>query len=297
MPINGKTIKAIIPARMTSSRLPGKVLLDVAGKPVLQRMIERVKASEGLDGIVIAFTKKRKDDCLVDFCEKNAVEYFRGSEDNVLERIIGAAKATGTDVVAELTSDCPLIDWRHIGHLINVHMCEYPEIDMTTNIKKRTWPRGYDIRIVNFEALERSFGEIDNHVDYEHVLTWMYLNPKGKKNYRVNNWYAPAELNRPDLQITLDSPEDLELIRWIYGFGSQGYNMELNCQQVVNLLDTYGHLQVCQAANAVPRKSYLEELKEAYKSQDKKQEGEDEEVSGSDNWSGETSSIMRRTRK
>ena len=260
--IKGKTIKAIIPARMTSSRLPGKVLMSLAGKSNLQRMIERVKASKLLDGIVIALTTNPQDDCLVDFCLDNNVEYFRGSEDNVLERLIGAVRATGTDIAVEATSDCPLIYWGHIDYLIDLHMKNYPDYDMTTNIEIRSFPRGFDLRIVNIEALERSQEEIDNSIDLQHALTWIYLNPKGKQNYKVQNWEAPDSQRRPDLEFTLDTESDLELLSWIFSFEGQGYNLELNPEQVINIIDCYPEMYA--KVSKIQRKDYFVELEEAY---------------------------------
>ncbi len=261
--IKGKKVVSIIPSRMTSSRLPGKVLMDLAGRPALQRVIERVRASKLLDDIVIATTENETDQPIIELCEKLNCNYFRGSENNVLERILGAAKAFKADVICELTSDCPLIFWGHIDHLIDLHMQNYPYYDMTTNILTRTFPRGFDLRIVNIEALEKSYKEIDNQIDFEHALTWIYLNPKGKQNYTCLNWSAPAGQNRPDIEVTLDTPEDLELLNWIFSYESQGYNMELTCQNVINLLDTYPHM--LERVKKIQRKDYFAELEEAYK--------------------------------
>ena len=263
--IQGKVIKAIIPARMTSSRLPGKMMLDIAGKPNLQRVIERTQSSQLIDGVVIAFTTNKEDDCLEEFCITHNYEYFRGSENDVLDRIIKAARITNTDVVVELTSDCPLIWYRHIDYLIDWHMQDYPNFDMTTNIEKRTFPRGFDIRIVNIESLERSQTEISNDVDRQHALTFMYLNPEGRKNYKVQNWSAPPGQNRPDIEVTLDEPDDLLLINFIYGFESQGYNLELSCSEVIGIINAYPAMY--EKVAKIKRKDYFQELEECYAKQ------------------------------
>ncbi len=264
--INNKKVAAIIPARMTSSRLPGKVLMDLAGKPVLQRVVERVKVSKLLDDIIIAITENKADQPIIELCEKLKCNYFRGSENNVLERILGAAKAYQADIICELTSDCPLIYWGHIDYLVNLHMQNYPKYDMTTNVETRTFPRGFDLRIVNTEALERSQGEIDNDIDLQHALTWIYLHPEGKKGYKVQNWEAPPGQDRPDLEFTLDTESDLELLNWIFSFERQGYNLELSPEQVISLVDIYPG-QYAKVAK-IRRKDYFAELEDAYKAQE-----------------------------
>lgn len=278
--INGKTIKAIIQARMTSTRLPGKALVDICGKPALQRVIERLRAAKTLDDVIIATTTNEKDDAIISLCEKLGCSCFRGSEEDVLSRVLEAARKFEVDVVVEITADCPLIDWNHVNALVELHMekCIIDELttgevvytpinDMTSNIIERTFPRGYDIRVFNREALERVNKEVDNAIDRQHCSTWMYLNPKGKQNYTCQNWPAPTGQNRPDIEVTLDTPEDLELIRWIYGFESQGYNLELTCQQIISLIDTYPSMYSKVAK--IERKDYFTELEEAYKNQPK----------------------------
>lgn len=260
--INGKAIKAIIPARMTSSRLPGKVLMDLAGKPALQRVVERTMAAKLIDGVVIATTTSSQDDPIVALCERMGWEYYRGSEHNVLDRIIEAAKATGTDVLVELTSDCPLIWAGHIDYLVDQHMMTYPGIDLTTNILTRTFPRGFDLRVVNIEALERSQGEIDNNIDLQHALTWLYLNPKGKQNYKVHGIEAPPEQRRPDLEFTLDTEADLELLNWIFAFEANGYNLELNPEQIIHIIDSYPEKYA--KVSRIERKDYFAEMEEVY---------------------------------
>lgn len=286
-----KTVKtaAIIQARMTSSRLPGKTLMDICGKPALQRVIERTKAAKSLDDVIVATTTNEADNSIIEICDKLNCHYYRGSEDNVLSRVLEAAKAFDIDVICEITADCPLIDWNHIDSLVNMHLSS--DCDMTSNIINRTFPRGYDIRVFNRESLERTNNEVDNPIDQQHVSTWMYLNPKGKQNYKVQNWDAPCAQFRPDIEVTLDTPEDLDLIRWIYGFEGQGYNLELICQQVIDLIDTYP--QMYAKVSKIKRKDYFEELAKAYEEQEKHKnidgsENKNEKVQLSDNRSRRT---------
>lgn len=257
-------IAAIVQARMLSTRLPGKVLMDLAGKPALQRMIERLRESKHLDDIIVATTINKTDDPIVELCEKLGCNYFRGSENNVMKRVLSAAKEFNIDVIVDLTGDCPLIDWNHINTLVNMHLDN--DYDMTTNILKRTFPIGYDIRICNTKALEKAYKEVDNDIDLEHAFTWIYLNPKGKQNYKVQNWSAPIGQNRPDIEITLDTPEDYNLINTLFAMG-QNYKLDLTCQDVINLIDTYPHIY--QQVKKIERKNYFQELEEVYKNKER----------------------------
>ena len=250
----------IIQARMGSSRLPGKTLIDICGKTTLQRVIERVRAS-CVDDVIVATTTNEIDNPIISLCEKLGCNYFRGSEEDVLDRVLNAARQYNVDIICEITADCPLIDWNHIDTLINMHLSS--DCDMTSNIIERTFPRGYGIRIFSQEALERVNKEVDNDIDRQHCSTWMYLNPKGKQNYKVQNWDAPCPEFRPDIEVTLDAPEDLEFIRWIYGFEKQGYNLALTCRDVINLINTYPGEYA--KISKVQRKDYFQELEESYK--------------------------------
>jgi len=251
---------AIVQAREGSTRLPGKALIDVTGKPALERVIERLRASKTLDDIIIATTINERDDCIAQLCEKLGCSYFRGSEEDVLTRVLEAAKKFEVDIICEITADCLLLDWNHIDHLVNLFL--EGDYDHVSNIIERTFPRGYDIRVFSREALERTDKECDNFVDRTHCSTWQYLNPKGKLNYKVQNWVAPPEQNRPDIEVTLDTPEDLSLIRFIYGFEGQGYNQELTCQQVIHIIDSYPDMYAKVAK--IKRKDYFEELRDVY---------------------------------
>lgn len=259
---------AIVQARQGSSRLPGKALVDICGKPAIQRVVERLRGAKTLDDVIVAMPEGIVDDELESFCDRMGYSYFRGDEDNVLKRVLEAANHFNIDVIVEITADCPLIDWNHINALV-IMFLEY-NCDHVSNIITRTFPRGYDIRVFSREALERTYLECDNDVDRSHVSTWQYLNPKGKLNYKCLNMIAPLYQDRPDLEITLDTPEDLELIRFIYGFESNGYNLELTCEQVINIIDTYPAMY--EKVAKIKRKDYFQELEECYKEKELKYE-------------------------
>ncbi|MFW9969284.1 MAG: cytidylyltransferase domain-containing protein [Candidatus Odinarchaeota archaeon] len=266
-------IGAIIQAREGSSRLPGKATIDICGKPALRRVVERVQQSKVLDIIIVATTTNAKDDVIEEMCKDLGCRCFRGSEENVLDRVLNAAKEFQVDVIVEITADCLLIDWNHINHLAEMHINS--DFDMTSNILSRTFPRGYDIRIFNTKALERVNNEVDNDIDRQHVSTWMYLNPKGKENYKCQNWAAPVEQFRPDIEVTLDTPEDLELIRWLFEYTSNGYNMELICQDVINLINHYPDKY--KKVKEIKRKNYFEEIKEEYAKQENNNKGSEKQ--------------------
>lgn len=280
---------AIIQARQTSSRLPGKALIDICGKPALQRVIERIRQSE-VDDVIVACTINKADDVIVELCEKLDCKYFRGSEEDVLSRVLDAAKAYNIETIVEITADCPLIDWNHINQLLRLHGNGIA-VDITMNIEKRTFPRGYDIRIFNTKTLEKVNKEVDNPIDRQHVSTWMYLNPKGKENYLTLNWLAVGKERRPDLEITLDTPEDYELICWLFA-AAQEYRLDLTCEEVINLIDTYPYIY--KKVETIKRKDYFEELNAYYESKKEPETNENESV---DNGLRGTGLLGRRTGK
>lgn len=204
---------AIIQARMGSTRLPGKILIDLMGKTVLQHVVERVQQAKNIDQIIIATTTLEKDDVVVDEAEKCGVNYFRGSEKDVLARYYGAAKENNADIVVRITSDCPLIDPLVTDNI--VYFFKHKEIyDIVTNassdLDKRTFPRGLDTEVFSFDTLEKAYQRADKQYQREHVTPYIYENSsmiyfyKNTADYSMYRW-------------TLDTEEDYTLIKEIYG--------------------------------------------------------------------------------
>ena len=148
---------AIIQARMASTRLPGKMLADIEGQPMLWHVVNRTKHSSLVDRLIVATSVNSGDDLIFQFCVRNNIECFRGSEDDVLDRFYQAAKATNADSVIRLTGDCPLIDAGLIDKV--AHRYTTGDFDYVTNSLRYTYPDGLDVEVFSFKALERAWRE------------------------------------------------------------------------------------------------------------------------------------------
>ena len=178
-----KTV-VIVQARMTSTRLPGKVLKEVMGKSLLEYQIERLQRAKLADGIVIATTSNDTDQPIVELCERLDVACFRGSEHDVLARYHDAATLHQANTVVRVTSDCPLIDPAVIDQLICFYLEHVEEYDYVTNCLKRTYPRGMDVEVFSFRVLHEAFMEAVEQEEREHVTPFIYHHPE---RYRLAN--------------------------------------------------------------------------------------------------------------
>ncbi len=206
-----KRIVATIEARMTSSRFPGKVLMEACGKPMLQHMIERLQRVPSLDGIVVATTGNDADVPIVNLAQRMGVGFFQGSEYDVLLRVLHSARAYDIDVIVEMTGDCPLIDPVLVEDCIRGY--QVAGVDYVSNVLERTYPRGMDTQVFATEVLADVADRTDDPEDHEHVSIFIYSHPE---IYSLKNMAGPPELTNPGLGLTLDTPEDLELIRRIF---------------------------------------------------------------------------------
>lgn len=205
-------VVAIIQARMGSTRLPGKVLLDIAGAPMFERVVKRVQRAHGLDEVVIATTIQPADDIIEQLCVERHWPCFRGSEEDVLDRYYRTACQFRADVVVRITSDCPLIDPEVVDRVIAEFMTNQPAVDYASNTwPRRTFPRGLDTEVIRFDALERAWSEDANPAWREHVTPYIYRNPD---LFRIHN--VVSEPDYSHMRWTVDTPEDLTLVRLIY---------------------------------------------------------------------------------
>lgn len=208
-------IVAIVQARMGSSRLPRKVLKDMGGATVLDRVLNRLGRSRLIQESLVATTIEPADDAIVEHCERTGRRVFRGSEQDVLDRYYQAAKYVKTDVVVRITSDCPLIDPEVTDATIRAFLDRHA--DYASNVRVRTYPRGLDTEVMTVQALERAWSESTKPYQREHVTPYIYENPSEFKLHGIEN---DTDCSRH--RWTVDTPEDLQLLRAIYAqFGGR----------------------------------------------------------------------------
>jgi spore coat polysaccharide biosynthesis protein SpsF len=205
-------VVAIIQARMGSTRLPGKVMLELSGEPMLARGVERVARAWTLSGVVVATTDQPGDEAIVELCAERGWSCFRGSEEDVLDRYYRAALAHQADVVVRITSDCPLIEPEVVDQVVQEFLDGQPEVDYASNIyPQRTFPRGLDAEVMRFDVLERAWRADDNPAWREHVTQYVQRNPD---LFHIRG--VTDKVDHSHIRWTVDTPEDLAFVRCIY---------------------------------------------------------------------------------
>ncbi len=206
-------IVGIIQARMSSNRLPGKVLLDIAGEPMLMRVFTRAKRAKCLDEVVIATSVNVEDEPIIRLCEERGVTYSRGSAMDVLDRFKNAAREYKAEIVVRLTADCPLIDPDLIDQTVDAFLASDPPADLAVNRLPwdRTFPIGLDTEVCASSTLEIAWREADETHQREHVMPFFYENPERFCILHVRN-----DENYGHFRWTVDTAEDLTFIHEIY---------------------------------------------------------------------------------
>lgn len=206
-----KNLFIIIQARMTSTRLPKKVMLELCGKTVLEIMIDRL--GDFRENIIIATTNDGSEKPIVDLCRKLNIRYYRGDTSDVLSRYYESAIEFGAkenDTIVRLTSDCPFIDKEILKEMIKKF--EDNSYDYLSNCENRTFPRGLDIQIVNFKSLQKAYLKAENLSDREHVLR--FIHTTDRDNFKIGE-FKDRE-NNSKYRLTLDEPLDYEAIKELY---------------------------------------------------------------------------------
>ena len=221
---------AIIQGRMSSSRLPGKILADIAGQPMLERVFIRTSRSATVTETIFATTTDASDDPVAEYCDFSGIPFTRGSQFDVLDRYYQAAKGAKADIVVRITADCPVIDPGLIDEVVNTVISDQSSVDLAANRLpppwNRTYPIGLDTEVCTFVALERAWKEAKEPQHREHVMPYFYegvklitenrslqtgLSPRG---FKVALLHHTTDFG--DYRWTVDTPEDLEFMRQVY---------------------------------------------------------------------------------
>jgi spore coat polysaccharide biosynthesis protein SpsF len=202
-------VVAVIQARMGSTRLPGKVLQSIGGATMLERVCTRVQRAKSLAQALVATTIEPADDAIVRECQRLGVPFFRGSEDDVLDRYYRASLVSSPEVVVRITSDCPIIDPDVVD--LTVNALEHAGADYASNVRVRRFPHGLDTEVMTFAALERAWREASQPYERVHVTPYLYQHPE---LFRIESVEGPGD--RGTWRWTVDTAEDLEFARAIY---------------------------------------------------------------------------------
>jgi len=244
-----KKIIATVECRMTSARLPGKVLLETCGKTLLQLLVERLSLVRQIDEIVLATTTNKEDDPIVTLAQSIGVSYFRGSEHDVLRRVLEAAQSANAEIIVEITGDCPLIDPEITSQVIDLYLLN--DCDYASNLDPVSYPIGMDTQVFLIDLLAIANKEELTTEDREHVSWFIRRQPE---RFRKLHLPAPPELRWPELGLTLDEKPDYMLIKKIFEYFYLK-NQKFSCLDIVRYLRNNPDL--LQINKAVERKELI----------------------------------------
>ncbi|NLT23674.1 MAG: NTP transferase domain-containing protein [Syntrophorhabdus sp.] len=230
-------IVAIIQARMGSSRLPGKVMADIAGKPMIHHVVSRIRRAKTVDLVAVATSTHESDDILASYCTDAGIPCFRGSENDVLDRYYRAAEHFGADIIVRLSSDCPLHDPDVVD--MTVRTLLEGEADFVSGGLETTFPDGLDAAAFPMTTLEKTWREATLRSDREHVTTYIHKNPSLFRKKSIRN---TEDLSNH--RWTVDEPRDLEFVRRVYALlGEKPFGM----RDVLELLDRHPEITTINA--------------------------------------------------
>ncbi len=266
---NSPRIAIVIQARTGSSRLPEKIMLPLAGKPMLVRMYERVAASKTPKEIIVATTTDVEDDVVVELCETNGIKYFRGHPTDLLDRHYTTGIEFGAEVVVKIPSDCPLICPDVIDNVLNLYLEDPDRFDFVSNLHPATHPDGNDVEVIPMKILEQVLNEADRDFEREHTTPYIWERPE---RFRIGNleWDTGLDFSMIH-RFVLDYEEDYEFIKKIYDELYENKNDFKLCD-IMMLLDRKPELKEINSIRAGINwyRNYFDELKTISKDQFKK---------------------------
>jgi spore coat polysaccharide biosynthesis protein SpsF len=250
--LKDKRVVVIIQARMGSSRLPGKVLKEVLDKPLLGYLVERIKRSNLINDIVVATTRKELDDVIVDYCTTNKINYYRGSENDVLSRYYEASLEFNADFVVRICSDSPLVDPCLVDEMIEEYFTKVPPPDYFSNTINQSYPVGMNIEIFSQSALESAYFNGTKLFEREHVTPYIYMHPE-----IFNICQKHINPNLSHLRLTVDQQEDFNVIKLIL----EHLYTKIPRFTLMNIVDLFGTNPELFSINAHVRQIKITDLK------------------------------------
>lgn len=211
--LRGRTVDAVLQARMRSRRMTGKVLAPVLGRPLLSLLLERLRRCRTVGRLVVATTVDPADDAIAALCGAERVPVFRGDDEDVLDRLYQCGRRYGMRALARFTGDNPLIDPAVADRVIGFYLAHEDAYDYVSNNHPPTWPDGFEVEVVSLEALERAWREADKPFQREHATPYIWDQPG---LFRVGNVALPDDRLYRETRWTIDHPEDYAFVRRIF---------------------------------------------------------------------------------
>jgi spore coat polysaccharide biosynthesis protein SpsF len=264
----GLNIIIVVQARTSSTRFPGKIMMPLAGKPLLVRMLERVSASKTADSFIVATTGSKDDDKIEELCVSENIDCYRGHLTDLLDRHYKAGVKYNADVVIKIPSDCPLIDPRIINKVVNYYLKNIDTFDFVSNLHPATYPDGNDVEVIPMKVLEIAWREAKLPLEREHTTPFIWENPD---RFSIGNvvWKKGLDFSMSH-RFTIDYYEDFEFVSSIY---NKLYNKNplFGLNDILKLLDEQPELMKINEKYAGVNwyRDHLEELKTITKEQTK----------------------------
>jgi spore coat polysaccharide biosynthesis protein SpsF len=251
---------AVVNVRMGSQRLAGKVLREVCGRPLLGCLLARLRGARSVGHVIVATSRLPANDAIADFCARSGIDCFRGPEDDVLARTLGALRSADAETGVIVFGDGPLIDPTIVDSVVETYLEAAPCCDFVGNDLATTYPPGMEVEAFSVAALADADRRCKDHSIREHGTLYLRRNPQ---RYRLVNLEAPAELRRPELELEVDSEIDLEVITQI--LRHFGERLDFTLREIIEFLDA--HPDVARLNRTVHRRWRSERLEEASRMQ------------------------------
>lgn len=236
-------IWAVVAGRMGSSRAPGKTMASLAGRPSLWHIVQRLRRMPELDGVVIATTERPEDDAIRALAREAGIPCYSGSVDDVLGRTLEAARSVGARTIVQVTGDCPLVDAGVVAEAVATYVAERADY-VSNRLHGYTYPDGYDVEVFGLALLEEVDAATQDPYDREHVTPYVYRHPD---RYRLLGVEAAGRRRRPELHLSLDTAQDVALMREIYAAVWRPQR-DFTIDDILDLLDARPDLAAAAAA-------------------------------------------------